>query len=62
MVEWISKKTKKLGCGDEIYWEDPDDGICSRFITIQNISLAGEAVCIKGKDGSYLECFPHELK
>lgn len=52
---------KQLRNGDEVFWTDPDDGACSRHITIQTITINGEVVCITGKDGSYLECLAEEL-
>jgi hypothetical protein len=55
------KEVKKLHNGDEVYWTDPDDGACSRYITIQTIVLNGDVVCITDKDGDSLECFAEEL-
>ena len=51
----------KLQPGDEVFWNDPDDGICSRYYTIQHIELNGNIVCITDVDGSSLEAFAHEL-
>ena len=56
-----------LDNGDEVKWNDPDDGACSKTITIQTIvylGKLGEDDCIirlTGKDGSTLECFAEEL-
>ncbi|MCD6434938.1 MAG: hypothetical protein J7L15_00900 [Clostridiales bacterium] len=55
------KEVKKLHTGDEVFWEDPDDGLTSRNITIQSVKVQGEVVCISGKDGDELECYAHEL-
>jgi hypothetical protein len=55
------REVKTLGCGDEVYWNDPDAGSCNKMITIGQVWVIGEVVCIHGKDGSYLECFAHEL-
>ena len=55
------REVRDLRPGDEIFWNDPDEGLCSRYITIQEIDLEGDMLCILDKDGGYLECFPHEL-
>jgi hypothetical protein len=58
------EELNELDNGDEVYWTDPDDdpeSSCSRVIKIRSIEFKGEAVCIWGYDGSYLECFAHEL-
>ena len=47
--------------GDKVYWNDPDDGFTSRYITIQSVKTQGEVVCIYGIDGDELECFAEEL-
>lgn len=47
--------------GDQVLWTDPDEGKCSRHITIQSIESHGDVVKITGTDGSYLECFASEL-
>jgi hypothetical protein len=56
------REIKKLAPGDEVYWEDPDEGACSRYITIRRIDVGPSIIQIYGTDGSYLECFSHELK
>jgi len=55
------KQIKNLQNGDEVFWEDPDDGLTSRSITIQSVEIKGDVVCIYGKDGDELECFANEL-
>lgn len=52
---------KKLHSGDEVYWTDPDDGLCSRTLTIQSIEVKGDIVRIQDKSGDVLECFAKEL-
>jgi hypothetical protein len=52
---------KQLVNGDDVFWNDPDDGACSRVVTIGTLTVNGEVVCIRAKDGDYLECFAHEL-
>ena len=51
----------KLAPGDEVYWNDPDDGVCSRFYIISKIEIEGNVIKITAKDGNYLECFAREL-
>jgi len=55
------KEVKKLHTGDEVFWEDPDDGLTSRHITLQSIKVQGEVVSIFGQDGDELECYANEL-
>lgn len=45
---------------DVIYWQDPD-GDQKYLKIIKSIEVKGDIVCIEDIDGSYLECFPHEL-
>ena len=51
----------KLAPGDEVYWNDPDDGICSRFYYISEIDIVDGVIKITTKDGNYLECCAWEL-
>lgn len=57
---------KELCPGDEVYWNDPDDGACSRYYVIHTIELrchvgVGDIARIVEQDGSVLECFISEL-
>jgi len=58
------QEVKQLHSGDEVYWTDPaeQDGLehHSGYITIREITIVGEIVCIV-HDGGNLECFAHEL-
>lgn len=55
-------EVKKLHAGDEVYWNDPDNGLCSKTIKIATIEVRPcYTVIITGDDGSYLECFASEL-
>lgn len=48
--------------GDEVYWNDPDNGECSRYFTIRTIRIGEDgAIKIIATDGSELECFAWEL-
>lgn len=60
----IAEDIKRLRPGDQVYWLDPDGGICSRTITIQAWSWIDEddgAIRIVDVDGDTLECFITEL-
>jgi len=65
--DWCGKFPWSLAPGDKVRWNDPDDGKCSRHLTIETITFCGQGdggdcmVKITGKDGSYLECFAKEL-
>lgn len=47
--------------GDEIWWEDPDNGECSRYFKIKNISVKGNVVSIDAEDGDCIEGFAREF-
>lgn len=53
---------RKLHQGDEVYWEDPDEGRCSRVLKIQTINVSGNVVSIMEPDGSVVECYARELR
>jgi len=52
---------QELYSGDEVYWNDPADGECSRIYEIGTIKIVGDIVTITENNGSCLECFAHEL-
>ena len=59
-------KAKQLHSGDEVFWVDPDEGLCSHKIKITEIEVRGNIICLTGTDTetgnlTYLECFPNEL-
>jgi hypothetical protein len=60
------EEVRNLHSGDKVFWRDPDnkdpESDCSRFITIATIEIKGTAILITGTDGSYLECWAHELE
>jgi hypothetical protein len=51
----------ELQVGDQVFWNDPEDGLCSRFYTIAAIEIEDDMVRIVDTDGSELECFAYEL-
>lgn len=64
------KEAEKLKVGDKVYWADPDEegmefdpeeGSCSRVITIKAIEIKGDFLFLEDEHGSEVEVFPHEL-
>ena len=52
---------RALHTGDEVFWTDPDDGLCSRHLVILTIDVRGDVVVITTDDGRVLECLAGEL-
>jgi hypothetical protein len=50
-----------LKLGDSVWWDDPDDGICSRLYKIKTIRIGGVIIFIEDEKGDFLECEAHEL-
>jgi len=55
------KEVKTIREGDEIFWNDPDNGLCSRTYKVQSIEINGNIITITDPDGAVLECFANEL-
>jgi hypothetical protein len=61
--ECVEEVKHCLAYGDEVFWNDPDDGICSgkaffrRFMRID----CGNDVAIIEKDGVEMECYVDEI-
>ena len=53
--------TLGLKRGDEVYWNDPDGGRCSRQLKIQEIEFCADFIRIVDEDGGVLEVLPEEL-
>jgi len=53
--------TKKLHPGDQVKWNDPDEGTCSRVLTIQTIEINGNVFTIMEPDGSVIMGYAREL-
>jgi hypothetical protein len=48
--------------GDEVKWNDPDEGRCSRILKVKSVEFLGEsAISIMEEDGSVVECYAREL-
>ncbi len=56
------EEVERLQEGDQVYWNDPDEGACSRTYNISSIGMVGQLVSIVDEDGSTLECYPEELQ
>ena len=54
-------QVRKLRPHDEVTWNDPDNGVCSRTDKILEIRINGDIVTIMWMDGAVLECFAREL-
>ena len=50
-----------LHSGDEVKWNDPDNGLCSRTGIIQSIEYDDNVAKIVWVGGDYLECYVSEL-
>ena len=55
------KQVKKLHSGDEVYWNDPDSGKCSRVLKIHSIEVNGNVAIIQDVGGTVVECYISEL-
>lgn len=51
----------QLRPGDQVRWNDPDDGACSRILTIGSIEVRGNVVTITEPNGALVEAFAREL-
>ncbi len=48
-----------LEVGFEVYWNDPDEHVCSGYGTI--VKIKGDIYCLKMDNGEEVEAFKHEL-
>lgn len=57
------KDVLKLRKDDEVYWNDPDNGLCSKTLKILKIEVRKplQTVIITDVNGDTLECFASEL-
>ncbi len=53
----------KFNVGDEVYWTDPDEGVCSGYGIVKDVTpfKNGEIYCLKMKDGGELDALEEEL-
>ena len=60
-------KTKKifpynLKPGDRVFWNDPDNGICSKYLFIARIEWKNNGIgSIALSDGNFIEVLANEL-
>lgn len=58
-----NREVRQLHNGDEVFWNDPDGGLCSRHLIIHTIEFVDEDwVRIRDQEGGTLECFIKELE
>jgi hypothetical protein len=50
---------KQFNIGDEVYWNDPEDGLCSAYYTIAELYNDDIVLLVNGY--SETEAFIHEL-
>ena len=44
---------------DEVYWNDPDDGLCSGYATV--VEINGDIFRLRTEHGSEIEAFRREI-
>ena len=52
---------QQLKPGIRVFWQDPDNGACSRYVVIKHVEFHGEIVRLQESDGAVIECFLNEL-
>jgi hypothetical protein len=60
-------EVQKLKTGDHIFWNDPDDGSCSRSFVVASIGIRAEEdgdvlLSLTDPDGDELECLAVEIR
>lgn len=51
-----------LQAGDEIEWDDPDEGVCSRVLKVKSVEFRGDrSLAIEEEDGSVVEGYIEEF-
>ena len=54
-----NSNNNKFHNGDEVFWTDPDDGLCSGIATF--IQSVNEEIAIIEKDGVQIEVYTDEI-
>lgn len=52
-------KDLDLRVGDEVYWNDPDEGLCSGIFKV--LEIIGDIFVLQNDEGTELQAFRHEL-
>jgi hypothetical protein len=54
----------QITIGTQVWWDDPDDGLCSGPGVVMGWDAPGENPILKVRkdDGGEVECFAHELR
>lgn len=57
----------RISLGDTVFWNDPDEGICSRELCVSSIRVGADQgedteVDLSCADGSVLMCLARELQ
>jgi hypothetical protein len=61
MTNEVSVWQANLGTGDEVYWNDPDEGICSGHATFVGHMSYVDGVSVIVKDDVKMQVFTKEL-
>jgi len=51
-----------LDKGDEVFWEDPDDGKCSGLYTVLRNHKSSKILELENDSGSYVQVFWSEVR
>jgi len=53
-----------LEAGDRVYWEDPDEGLCSGFCTVTTVDVpyGSQAVTLEEDGGGLVKAYAWECK
>ena len=54
-------KIDELHVGAEVFWNDPDDGICSGMFKVTKI-ISDDIIQLQNDEGSVIEAFVSEVK
>jgi hypothetical protein len=60
-TQMTKSKARKLHRGDEVTWNDLDNGICTRTLTILEIQWQNDIATITDTEGNELQAFASEL-
>jgi hypothetical protein len=58
----LREEAYQITPADRIYWHDPDNETCSRFLNIKSIEFDWNIATIEEIDGSVIECYVDELE